>query len=166
MTKAAVAISLEEPGWRRAGVSVARLRAAARLALALGLEHKKNAASETGSLTILLAGDERSRELNRRFRGKDYPTNVLSFPSVQNGSGYLGDVALALGVAAREARAGNKSIKDHVLHLTVHGVLHLLGYDHEKSGEARTMERVEIAILHKLGVGNPYSTRLRTEPDD
>ena len=112
------------------------------------------------SLTVLLAGDDRLRELNLRFRKKDKPTNVLSFPAPDGADGYLGDVALALGVAAREARNTGKDLADHVLHLTVHGVLHLLGYDHRTSGEARTMEGLEIAILHELGVANPYTLRV------
>jgi len=159
MTKAGVVISLGEPGWRHGGVTAARVRAAARLALARGLELDRNPRPAGRGLTVLLAGDDRLRELNRRFRGKDHPTNVLSFPALENGSGYLGDVALALGVAAREARTAEKRLVDHAVHLTVHGVLHLLGYDHRKPGEARTMERLEIAILHELGVANPYTQR-------
>lgn len=157
MTKNGVVVSVGEPDWRECGVSVARIRAAARLALARGIEHARKRGSEGASLTILLASDDRILELNRRFRGKDSPTNVLSFPASENGSGYLGDVALALGVASREAQTTGKRLVDHVLHLTVHGVLHLLGYDHQKSGEARTMERLEIAILHELGIENPYT---------
>ena len=157
MSKSAVVISVAEPGWRHSGLEPARLRTAARLALARGLESSKNAPRDGRNLTILLTGDDRLRELNSRFRGKDHPTNVLSFPAPQDGSGYLGDVAVALGITAREAQASGKTLLDHVLHLTVHGVLHLLGYDHQKSGEARTMERLEIAILRELGVANPYA---------
>lgn len=157
MTKSGVVVSIGEPGWRECGVSLARIRAAARLAVARGIQHSRKQSPEGDSLTILLASDDRLREFNRRFRGKDSPTNVLSFPASENGSGYLGDVALALGVSAREAQTTGKHMADHVLHLTVHGVLHLLGYDHQKSGEARTMERLEIAILHELGIENPYT---------
>jgi len=156
MTKAAVMISVIEPGWRHCGVDPARVRGAARLALARGLEHTRNLAPRGRRLTILLAGDDRLRELNLRFLGKDCPTNVLSFPASENADGYLGDVALGLGVIAREARTAGKCIIDHVLHLTVHGVLHLLGYDHQKSGETRAMERLESAILQDLGIANPY----------
>jgi len=160
MTKADVVICVGEPGWRDSGVTPARVRAAARLALARGLEHGGNTGQEGRTLTVLLSGDERLRELNRRFRGRDRATNVLSFPASENGSGYLGDVALALGVAAREARTTGKRLVDHAAHLTVHGVLHLLGYDHQRPGETRTMERLEIAILHELGVANPYMLRV------
>jgi probable rRNA maturation factor len=107
-------------------------------------------------LTILLANDERLRDLNARFRGRDEPTNVLSFPAGR-GSAYLGDVAIAFGVASREAASSGIPLFVHTLHLTVHGVLHLLGYDHVKAREARTMERLETAILNELGVPSPYS---------
>lgn len=157
MTGAGVSVSVGEPGWRHCGVDFGRIRAAARLALARGTSEKTHVGRV--SLTVLLADDDRLRELNLRFRGKDKPTNVLSFPASQNGGDYLGDVALALGVAAREAGDAGKHLVDHVVHLTVHGVLHLLGYDHQKAGEARTMERLEIAILHELGVANPYKPR-------
>lgn len=157
MKRATVEIAVEEPGWRDCGVTPARVRAAARVALTRGLEDNRTTGPGGRSLTVLLAGDDHLRELNLRFRGKDHPTNVLSFPASENRSGYLGDVALALGVAAREAQTAGKRPLDHALHLTVHGVLHLLGYDHRKPGEARTMERLEIAILHELGVANPYA---------
>jgi probable rRNA maturation factor len=150
-------VRVVEPGWRRCHVDPARVRAAAHLALARGQECRKAVGLATSGLTVLLTDDERLRELNARFRGKDSPTNVLSFPAAPNGEGYLGDVALALGVAAREAQAAGKMVADHVLHLTVHGVLHLLGYDHRRAREAQTMERLEITVLHELGVANPYA---------
>lgn len=159
MTKAAVAICVAEPAWRTSGVNPARIRAAARHAIARGIDSGKAACPQATSLTVLLAGDDRLRELNLRFRKKDNPTNVLSFPAPDGADGYLGDVAIALGVAVREAGIMGKDLADHALHLTVHGVLHLLGYDHQKSGEARTMERLEIKILHELGVANPYTMR-------
>ncbi|MGH6877421.1 MAG: rRNA maturation RNase YbeY [Rhizomicrobium sp.] len=113
-------------------------------------------------LTILFTHDERLRELNARFRGNDAPTNVLSFPAVANADEYLGDVAIALGVARREAATTGVSLVAHTLHLAVHGVLHLLGYDHLLSREARLMERLEIAVLHELGLPSPYA-RAATE---
>jgi probable rRNA maturation factor len=163
MTTAAIMVRMEEPGWRGCGVGVAEIRAAARLALARGVEsrsERKEAHRKT--LTILLAGDGRLRELNARFRGNNRPTNVLSFPA-PSGDDYLGDIALALGVAGHEAGAAGKRLADHVLHLTVHGVLHLLGYDHQRAREARTMERLEIAILQELGIANPYAQPVAAE---
>jgi probable rRNA maturation factor len=156
MTRAGVTVRAEEPGWRSCGIDPGRLRTAARLALARGHEGQPASAAR-GSVTILLSNDQHLRDLNARFRGKDSPTNVLSFPALPGSQGYLGDVALALGVAGREAAMAGKGLSDHAVHLTVHGVLHLLGYDHVKAGEAQTMERLEIAVLHELGIRNPYA---------
>ena len=103
-------------------------------------------------LTVVLADDAMVKELNRDFRGKNKPTNVLSFP----GDGHLGDIVLAFETVAREAEEQGKSIRAHTQHLLVHGVLHLLGYDHMKDDEAEHMEKKEIKILKKLGVTNPY----------
>lgn len=111
-------------------------------------------------LTLLLTNDERLRALNGQFRGKDAPTNVLSFPAA-GVDGYLGDIAIALGVTSRESAASGISLEAHTLHLAVHGVLHLLGYDHVRSREARVMERLEITILDELGIPNPYAVAKR-----
>jgi probable rRNA maturation factor len=108
-------------------------------------------------VTVLLTDDETVRDLNARFRGKDQPTNVLSFPAPESARPHLGDVALAFGVCASEAAAQGKTISDHLSHLTVHGVLHLLGYDHEADDEAEIMEDMERAILNRLGVSDPYA---------
>lgn len=107
---------------------------------------------------ILLASDERLAALNARFRGRTGPTNVLSFPSAggEASGGHLGDVALALGVCATEARDQGKTLADHLAHLVVHGVLHLRGYDHQTPKEAARLESRERAILAKLGIADPY----------
>jgi probable rRNA maturation factor len=105
---------------------------------------------------VLLSSDRRLKSLNRDFRGKDKPTNVLSFPAPRNSEGYRGDVALALGVTRREAKAAGKSLSDHAAHLVVHGVLHLAGHDHVRARDAAAMEKLEIAILKRLGIANPY----------
>ena len=160
MTKAAIMVRIEEPAWRASRIATAEIRAAARAALVRGLEHKRvRKQAHRKTLTILLASDDRLGELNRQFRNKRGPTNVLSFPG-RGEDGYLGDVAIALGVASREAATARKRLSDHVLHLTVHGVLHLLGYDHRKAAEARIMERLEIAALHEFGIPDPYDVRL------
>ena len=156
MSRATITIRVEEARWRNCGIDPARFRAAARIALARGLESKKAETDRFFELTILLANEGRLRELNAQFRRKDSPTNVLSFPASACAGGYLGDVALALDVVAREAAAVEKQLSDHALHLTVHGVLHLLGYDHLKTREARTMERLETAVLQDLGITNPH----------
>ena len=110
-----------------------------------------------GSLVVLLTDDATLRELNARFLGKDKPTNVLSFPAPNNPEGSLGDIALAYGVCAREADEQGKTLAQHLSHLTVHGVLHLLGYDHIDDGEAEAMEALERAVLEALGVPDPYA---------
>lgn len=145
-----IAVLVEAPSWREEGRPlVVGIRRAARTALAT--------AGKSGDLAILLADDAKLEALNARFRGRQKPTNVLSFPA--EGGSHLGDIALAYGVVAREAAAGGKSIHDHALHLAVHGVLHLLGYDHETVRQARLMEPMEIAVLARLGIPDPYSER-------
>lgn len=118
-----------------------------------------------GDVVVLLTSDAAVRDLNARFRDKDRPTNVLSFPAVESAAPHLGDLVLAHGVCAEEARAQGKSLADHLTHLTVHGVLHLLGRDHEDETEAEAMEGEERAILAGLGVADPYSGDDRV-PDD
>jgi probable rRNA maturation factor len=108
-------------------------------------------------IAILLTDDDTVADLNQRFRGKDGPTNVLSFPAPPNPEGQIGDIALAYGVCAYEASLQGKSLEHHLMHLTVHGVLHLLGYDHETDGEAEAMEALERSILETLSVSDPYA---------
>ena len=110
-----------------------------------------------GAVTVLMTDDASVRELNARFRDKDYPTNVLSFPAAQNPEGHLGDIALAYGVCAREAAEQGKPLTHHLQHLVAHGVLHLVGYDHETDAEAEQMEGLERVILAGLGVPDPYA---------
>ena len=107
-------------------------------------------------VSLLLTDDAAVRELNRRFRRLDKPTNVLSFPAPQNPERFLGDVALAFGVCAREAEEQGKPLAHHLQHLVAHGVLHLLGYDHETDAQADEMEGLERAVLAGLGVPDPY----------
>ncbi len=126
---------------------------------AVAVRAAKAALRRKGSVAILLTDDETVRDLNHRFLGKDKPTNVLSFPALDNPEGHLGDVALAYGVCAREAQEQGKTLAEHLCHLTVHGVLHLLGYDHQSDGEAEAMEALERTLLHGLGVPDPYAVR-------
>jgi probable rRNA maturation factor len=141
-----IELVIADRNWRKPGLAAHLKRAAA---AALG--------AKRGSLTLLLTDDARLKALNHTFRGKNKPTNVLSFPS--EAKDYLGDVALAYGVTAREARAAGRSLSDHAAHLAVHGVLHLLGYDHETTRQAATMEPLEMRILEKLGISDPYAVR-------
>ena len=145
-----ILVVVDDPGWRKVRGLLPRLKRAAAAA--------EKAAKFRGAstLTILLSKDSKLKSLNRDFRGLDKPTNVLSFPAAPNKDGYRGDIALALGVTRREAKAAGKSLSDHATHLVVHGVLHLAGHDHERVRDAQKMEKLEIAILQTLGVANPY----------
>ncbi len=111
-------------------------------------------------ISVVLADDGLVRRLNRDYRGQDRPTNVLSFVAEDRGGEervqLLGDVVLALETIVLEASGQGKPVADHVSHLVVHGVLHLLGYDHRSEGEAAEMEALEIRVLAGLGVADPY----------
>ena len=118
-----------------------------------------------GELAVVLTDDAVIRALNRDWRGKDAPTNVLSFPAPTEARGQgaaprlLGDIVIAYETAAREARADNKPFLQHLAHLAVHGFLHLLGYDHETDEEADAMEGLEAGILARLDIPDPYPIR-------
>jgi probable rRNA maturation factor len=110
-------------------------------------------------ISVLLVGAAASRALNAQYRGRERATNVLSFPAPPGAaatSGLLGDLVICPVVLRAEARAQHKSERAHWTHLVVHGVLHLVGYDHEREAEALRMERREIRVLRRLGVANPY----------
>ena len=109
-----------------------------------------------GDVVVLLTDDASVSELNARFRSRDGPTNVLSFPAPESAAPHLGDLVLARGVCAAEAGAQGKTLADHLTHLTIHGVLHLLGRDHADDAEAEAMEAEETTILASLGVADPY----------
>lgn len=144
-----IEVEIEDAAWTAALPEAAAVveRAAA---AALG--------SVEGDVVVLLTGDAAVQALNARFRGKDRPTNVLSFPAAESAAPHLGDLVLAYGVCAAEAEAQGKTLSDHLSHLTVHGVLHLLGRDHEDEAEAEEMEGEERSILASLGVADPYRT--------
>ena len=113
-------------------------------------------------MALQIVSAPRMRVLNRRYRGKDRPTNVLSFPALAAPGVRprpLGDVLICPAVLRREARAQGKSERSHWAHLVVHGTLHLVGYDHEGDADAARMERREVAVMKRLGFGNPYRQR-------
>jgi probable rRNA maturation factor len=116
-------------------------------------------------ISILLTNDESIRILNNDYRGKDSPTNVLSFPSEFYNPGeysdidddlILGDLAFSYEIIQKEAKEQKKSFKEHFSHLAVHGILHLLGYDHINDDDADKMEGIEIVVLEAMGIKNPY----------
>jgi len=113
----------------------------------------------SAEVNLLLVRSAAGRRYNRTFRHKDYATNVLSFPYEPlpgERSRLLGDLVVCAPVVAREAREQGKRLRDHYAHLTIHGVLHLLGYDHEKPRDAARMEALEVRVLAGLGIRNPY----------
>lgn len=120
-----------------------------------GAKHRKPV-----ELAIRIVGTDEGRALNRDYRGKDYATNVLSFP-VELPPGLalplIGDLAICAPIVQREAVEHGKAVRDHWAHLTIHGVLHLLGYDHQQDAEAVAMEALETRILAGLGIADPYA---------
>ena len=170
-------IQIEDDNWSTAQLPVLAERAARATLLHLGLD------PALYSISLLGCDDARIAHLNAAFRGKPAPTNVLSWPAQdlaaeEDGAApylpdevssddpfdtpdaeegiALGDIAIAWDTCAREAAEMGKSIPDHVTHLVVHGILHLLGYDHLRDKDATLMETIEVAILGKLGVADPY----------
>ena len=147
-------ISIDDRDWR----TVPNIRGLARTAVSAVLP------DDDVAIGLLFTSDARIAEINGQWRGKASPTNVLSFPvpaatPVPAGEPRpLGDIVMAYGVISREALAQKKPLGHHVTHLIVHGVLHLLGYDHENDNEAGAMEAREIMILAGLGMENPYAS--------
>ena len=144
----------EGRGWAPSGAEIRTWAGAALGRRAAGAE-----------LAVRVVAAAESKRLNARYRGRNHPTNVLSFPVSESSamaSGPrgaarpLGDLVICASVVRDEARAQHKTIKSHWAHLVIHGALHLLGYDHERDDEARRMERREVAVLKRLGITNPY----------
>ncbi|MET0429192.1 MAG: rRNA maturation RNase YbeY [Microvirga sp.] len=163
----ALDISVEAQGWSGLPEAGALAQQAAEAAIAAhggpGADNEAREARdacEACEVGVLLTDDARIRDLNRSWRGKDTPTNVLSFPAPENPGvhfpRYLGDLALAYETLAREAEDESKPLAHHFAHLVVHGVLHLLGHDHEVEDEAQLMEALEVKALATLGIADPY----------
>lgn len=151
---------------RRGVPHVSRLREwaqAAYLAHARLHRGKRKLSVPVASVSLRVVTSKESQQLNFHWRGKDKPTNVLSFPvdnelemMSEDGAFNLGDLAICAQVVNREAKEQQKKAPAHWAHMVVHGVLHLLGYDHETSRDAKVMETIEIAILEEFGFPNPY----------
>ncbi|WP_196260441.1 rRNA maturation RNase YbeY [Pelagibacterium limicola] len=128
-------------------------------ALRAALAGSGRALSGPAEISVLLTDDAHQRALNREWRGKDKTTNVLSFPQVAPDDpleGLLGDISLAHETLVQEAAALSKPFEDHFVHLLVHGMLHVLGFDHEKRSEALVMEKHETDIMLEMGYADPY----------
>ena len=146
-----VEVQVDARAWEQVAPGAAEL---ARRAAELALE----GVGPPNEVAVLLADDQALQALNARWRGKDAPTNVLSFPADSSAAPHLGDLALAYGVCAAEAQAQGKALGDHLQHLVVHGVLHLLGFDHESDeAGAEEMEALERTVLARLGIADPYA---------
>jgi probable rRNA maturation factor len=157
-----VEIVEDDGDWSRVTNLDSFIDAAARAAVLAADDHP-----EATLVSIALSSDANVALLNERFRSKAKPTNVLSFPAGAGApEGQLGDIILALETVEREASEQGVPFEHHVQHLVVHGVLHLLGYDHETAVDAEHMEALEIATLSKLGVANPYTSALETGKSD
>lgn len=161
MTALSADVILGDPRWKTFDIEGICDRACEALVAELKL---------TGSFEfcVLATNDEKMVELNETFRGKGKSTNVLSWPSKERGAknagdrpehpieDELGDIAISYDTCSKEANKSGLEIHDHVTHLMVHGVLHLLGYDHERDEDATLMERIEISTLERLTIANPY----------
>jgi len=148
-------------GWRGAGLDEGLLARAAEEALRAALGAAEGTGSAPAEVAVVLSDDDEVRALNATWRGKDEPTNVLSFPLAAGtlppaGARVLGDIVLAFETVSAEARAKGLSLDDHAAHLVVHGLLHLIGHDHQTDDEARAMEALERRVLAGLGIADPY----------
>lgn len=152
-----IEIIVRSPRWRRRPTAITVVKRAISAAA-------KAASTPAAELAIVLTDDSTIRALNRQWRGKNAPTNVLSFPASgadrpRSSSPYIGDIVIAYETTAREAGAEDKPFSHHLAHLAIHGFLHLLGYDHDNDRHADKMERLERRILACLDVPDPYALR-------
>jgi len=135
-------------------------RTLARQAIGAALKEAGIALRQGAELSVHLVGDSDIQALNAQWRGRDAPTNVLSFPAVEadriGQAMLLGDILIAFETVSREAEQEGKALADHFRHLVIHGFLHLLGHDHIEDAQAEAMEAVEVRALARLGVADPY----------
>jgi probable rRNA maturation factor len=154
----ALLVEIEAGEWPAAD----NLEALARKAVSASLSELDANAEHNSELSVTFTDDAHMAVLNRQWRSKDGPTNVLSFPLAELAPGdalppLLGDIVIAFETAAREAQEQGKRFLDHLMHLLVHGFLHLLGYDHMNDDEAETMEALERRVLERLAIPDPYA---------
>lgn len=160
-----VDIAVQAAGWNRLeNIEGAITCACAQLAQTAEIAATKQYIEKPAAITVVLSDDQEVQRLNAVHRRIDKPTNVLSFPApadtvhpADTGAVYLGDIVLALETVGREAHEEGRAVEDHVSHLVIHGLLHLLGYDHDTDTAADEMENLEILLLSRLGIKNPYA---------
>lgn len=166
MTADFIEVNIEDPRWAALEIEALAERAAA------ATLHHLEIDPLYFEISLLGCDDARIAELNADFRGKPTPTNVLSWPAVERARPgkhpkkpafdprgmpeELGDIAISYDTCVAEAKLANKPFSDHVVHLLIHGVLHLLGYDHISDLDAAIMEALEVEVLGKMGITNPY----------
>lgn len=161
MSKAIIDISVEYDKWYEIDCEDMINQATS-----IALEHAMGPQADQYEISVVMHSDEGIQKLNRDYRAKNKPTNVLSFPQFdgempvlpENSCLALGDIILAYETIEREAKEQDKNFMDHLAHLTVHGTLHLMGYDHENDSEAEIMESLEVKILSLMDIENPYAT--------
>jgi probable rRNA maturation factor len=158
MSDPLVEVLVEDVRWTDAGIEAIAERAARATLAAVGRDPARH------EIALLAGSDARIAGMNAEFRGNPLPTNVLSWPDVEGPALtpggrplFLGDIAIAYETCAREAEDAGISLSDHAMHLVVHAVLHLLGFDHQDETEAEAMERLETNVLASMGIANPYS---------
>lgn len=155
-TAFSIDLTIEDDTWGKDAAMEALARRAFAAAFAVASDRPRDAVE----ISLLLTDDAGIQELNRDWRNKDKPTNVLSFPAPAvpgiPGPRPLGDIAVAYETVAREAEEEKKPFENHLTHLLIHGLLHLLGYDHELEAEAEIMEGLEVKALASLGIADPY----------
>ena len=135
--------------------SAFEIQGACEAAVTAACNHLDGKLHRDAELSILICGDETIRSLNTQWRDKEKPTNVLSFPNEPEGV-LLGDIIVSMETTKREADLENKALKDHFIHLIIHGFLHIFGYDHGNDTEANEMESLETEILKGMGIADPY----------
>jgi probable rRNA maturation factor len=155
-----VDVELADPAWLAAG----EVDSLAQDAVAATLMEVRRRVHPDTEISIRLCDDDEIRALNLAWRNRDKATNVLSFPAPAGHRGpLLGDIVVAFEYVSEEAREAGRSLRDHLSHMLVHGLLHLLGFDHENGVDAEEMEDLERRILAKLGIGDPYSGTVPVE---
>jgi probable rRNA maturation factor len=163
MSRPDIAVAVVCPAWTEA---VPKVEEFCRRAAAAALKEAARPPRRSPEISLVLGDDDLLRRLNRQYRGRDEPTNVLSFATGEDGAAgrdegprLLGDVIVAYQTTVLEAARDDKTTDQHLAHLVVHGVLHLLGYDHRGEAEAEAMEDLERTILDHLGIPDPYAPR-------